>query len=83
MQVLFEYWEHSPPAFESLAGIERMMASYFGVKQRPSAPAASRPATVVDLQDIPGMAQGAPIPWMSADEYLRRRAQNRESNGNE
>lgn len=81
MGLLFEHWEHSPPAAEALAAIERMLAAFFGATQRKPKAAPSRPAKVVDLQSIPGLQQGAPIPWMTAEEYLRLKDQ-RASNGN-
>lgn len=83
VRLLFGHWEHSPPAAESLASIERMLAGFFGVAQRPSPAEPARPAQVADLQSIPGMAQGEPIKWMSAEEFLRRRDQlEAEAHGN-
>ena len=82
MSLLFDHWEHSPPAAEALAMIERMLSSYFGVDQRPTIPTPAKPAKVVDLQSMPFVQQGAPIPWMSAEEYLRRKDQLKEGNGN-
>jgi len=58
-----------------------MLAAFFGATQRKPKAAPSRPAKVVDLQSVPGLQQGAPIPWMTAEEYLRLKDQ-REGNGN-
>lgn len=79
MSLLFDHWEHSPPAAEALVMIERMLSSYFGIDQRPNKAAPSKPAQVVDLESIPFIERGAPIPWMTAEEYLRRK---KEGNGN-
>lgn len=81
MSLLFDYWEHSPPAAEALATIERMLLSYFDAGQRPSVPVPAKPAQVVDLQSMPFLQQGTPIPWMTAEEYLRMKDQ-KESHGN-
>lgn len=80
--LLFDHWEHSPPAAEALANLERMVAAWLGAEQRKTKPVPSPPARVADIRGIPGMAEGKPVRWMSAAEYLRRRDQQEAANGN-
>lgn len=83
MLLLFDHWEHSPPAAEALANLERMVAAWLGVTPRKTKAAPAKPAQVADLQAMPGMAEGRRIQWMSAEEYLRMRDQQEaKANGN-